>query len=233
MPLAVMSVKTPVKPSVRAIILDVFDTVLLRQDFSAENPYTQILKDLKVAHPQRVAARDYDVLLTQPVGFADYIARYEDASVTDAQRAIFLYNAQEIFAKEKRAYAPRPEWQDFLYEAKQRGLKVCLGSNLALPYTDIVEEKLGEVPHKIYSCAIGVRKPAPEFFEACCKIMQVAPCETAMIGNSFSSDIKGAQQAGMAEAFWIPRIKDRQASNGMTAPEITSLMDIFACLPRL
>lgn len=220
---------TPVK----AIILDVFDTVLLRRQLSFDNPYTQILSDLNVSHPKTVAAQDYNLLLTQNISFADFIDRHADTTISVEQRAAFLHNAQQIFAQEKSAYTPRPEWKKFLDEAYSRDFKICLGSNLSQPYTEIVEEKLGDIPHKIYSCDIGIRKPNAAFFHACCDIMNVEPHETIMIGNSFPSDVKGAQNAKLAHGYWIPLKKDAKANTETNAVQLTSLMDVFAYLPRL
>ena len=161
---------TPVK----AVILDVFDTVLLRKEFTYENPYMQILSDLNVADPKYIVKQDYNEMLTQPISFADYIDRHATAEISAEQREIFLNNAQQIFSKEKEIYYPRPEWQEFQDEAKARNIKLCLGTNLSLPYTEIVNDKLAQIPHKIYSCNVGAHKPQPEFFQACCDIMNLS-----------------------------------------------------------
>lgn len=221
---------TPVK----AIILDVFDTVLLRKSFPYENPYMQILTDLEITDPKSVAAQDYNDMLTKPISFAGYIDRHANADISTEQREIFLHNAQEVFAKEKGIYKTRPEWKIFQDEAASRNMKLCLGTNLSLPYTEIVNERFAQIPHKIYSCNIGARKPQAEFFQACCDMMNVQPHETVMIGNSFSSDMKGARNARLAHQFWIPLNKDITGKeNERIATRITSLTDIFSHLPRL
>lgn len=61
-----------------------------------------------------------------------------------------------------------------------------------------------ELPHIAISGDLGVRKPNPRIFEHVLQSLQVAPREAAMIGDSLSADILGAQSLGIM-AIWKPK----------------------------
>ncbi len=61
-----------------------------------------------------------------------------------------------------------------------------------------------ELPHIAISGDLGIRKPNPRIFEHVLQALQVAPQETAMIGDSLSADILGAQALGIT-AIWKPK----------------------------
>lgn len=61
-----------------------------------------------------------------------------------------------------------------------------------------------ELQHVAISGDLGIRKPNPGIFEHALKSLQVAPQETAMIGDSLSADILGAQPLGIT-AIWKPK----------------------------
>jgi FMN phosphatase YigB (HAD superfamily) len=58
--------------------------------------------------------------------------------------------------------------------------------------------------HIAVSGDMGLRKPNPEIFEHTLKALHVSPQETAMIGDSLSADILGAQPLGIY-AIWKPK----------------------------
>ncbi len=58
--------------------------------------------------------------------------------------------------------------------------------------------------HIAISGDLGLRKPNPRIFEYVLKSFDVAPQETAMIGDSLSADILGAQPLGIC-AIWKPK----------------------------
>lgn len=58
--------------------------------------------------------------------------------------------------------------------------------------------------HIAISGDLGLRKPNPRIFEYVLKSFDIAPQETAMIGDSLSADILGAQPLGIC-AIWKPK----------------------------
>ena len=61
-----------------------------------------------------------------------------------------------------------------------------------------------KLPHIAISGDMGVRKPNPRIFEHVLQALQVTPWETAMVGDSLSADIVGAQSLGI-RAVWKPK----------------------------
>lgn len=59
-------------------------------------------------------------------------------------------------------------------------------------------------PHIAISGDLGIRKPNPNIFQYVLQSLQVSPQETAMIGDSLSADIVGAQSLGIM-AIWKPK----------------------------
>lgn len=191
-----------------AVILDVFDTIIGRHRYGFDNPYTRILLDMGYQHPRQVSVRDYDLLMTKNISFAEFIDRHAPPQLADEKRAAILQNAHDMFAQEKTDFFLNPDWPEFFADAQNMQLKVALGSNLSAPYIEVVEEYFPDVAVKGYSCDIGARKPQPEFFHNICDMMNVEPQHTVMIGNSFASDVRGAHHAGFAHAFWLASERD-------------------------
>jgi HAD superfamily hydrolase (TIGR01549 family) len=54
------------------------------------------------------------------------------------------------------------------------------------------------------SADLGIRKPNPRMFEHVLEFLHVSPWETAMVGDSLSADILGAQSLGIY-AIWKPK----------------------------
>jgi putative hydrolase of the HAD superfamily len=77
------------------------------------------------------------------------------------------------------------------------------------------------------SADVGVRKPHPDLYLRSCAILDTAPTEAAMIGNSLYADVLGSQRLGML-TIWKPRpeqwerIKAHQAGHEqpLTTPGI-------------
>lgn len=61
-----------------------------------------------------------------------------------------------------------------------------------------------KLPQIAISGDLGVRKPNPRIFEHVLQALQAAPGETAMVGDSLSADILGAQSLGIM-AIWKPK----------------------------
>lgn len=61
-----------------------------------------------------------------------------------------------------------------------------------------------ELPHIAISGDLGIRKPNSQIFEHVLHSWQVLPEETAMVGDSLSADIVGAQSLGIM-AIWKPK----------------------------
>jgi FMN phosphatase YigB (HAD superfamily) len=208
--------------TIKAVVLDVYDTVLV----AAKRPreaYEFILSALGFKFPFEQLHKDRDLLLTRSFSLADYIEHHASDAHNRNKRVAILEEATRITDEHKKAYAPRAEWPEFLAQAKAYDLKLCLGSNLALPYVDHVKEQLPEVSTAVFSCLARVQKPDPKFFIQCAEEMGVLPKETIMIGNSRHSDIDGAMAAGFYDARWI----SQSDTTHVGYHKISKLIDIF------
>lgn len=61
-----------------------------------------------------------------------------------------------------------------------------------------------DLKHITISGDLGIRKPNPQIFQHTLQALQVTPQETAMIGDSLSADVLGAQPLGIL-AIWKPK----------------------------
>jgi putative hydrolase of the HAD superfamily len=79
-----------------------------------------------------------------------------------------------------------------------RGYRLAIASNFDSRLTGVlVAGKLNRIPVLI-SAAIGWRKPAREFFDATCQVVDAAPQQVLYVGDDVDNDYEGARAAGMA-----------------------------------
>jgi putative hydrolase of the HAD superfamily len=64
----------------------------------------------------------------------------------------------------------------------------------------------------ITSEKLGVTKPQPEFFIKAMSISKTTPKETVMIGDNLSTDILGAQNAGIDQIYYNPKKSSHKES---------------------
>lgn len=74
--------------------------------------------------------------------------------------------------------------------------------------------------HIAISGDLHIRKPNPQIFEYALNTLQVAPRETAMVGDSLSADILGAQPLGIY-AIWKPKpwLREWALAHAASQPE--------------
>ena len=86
-----------------------------------------------------------------------------------------------------------------LSQLKELGIKIGLISNLAAPYKKPVQalgiEKYFDVI--VFSCDVGVAKPAPSIFQLALEQLGSSPAETIMVGDSYKSDVEGSSKIGV------------------------------------
>jgi HAD superfamily hydrolase (TIGR01549 family) len=101
------------------------------------------------------------------------------------------------------------------------GLRRC-GVRLALITNGLVSthvekvERLGLDPafdHVIIAHALGFWKPDSRIFEHALALCNVLPAEAAMVGDSITSDVGGAQSAGIGALWFNPHGRIRDASD--------------------
>lgn len=113
-----------------------------------------------------------------------------------------------------RVPSSRPLFTDALStlaELRQRGFLLGIVTNRlwgGQPFYEDLETvgllQYFDRDHIAISGDLGIRKPNPEIFAYALRALQVSPQETAMIGDSLSADILGAQPLGMF-TIWRPK----------------------------
>ncbi|MFG1953310.1 HAD family hydrolase [Micromonospora sp. NPDC048830] len=113
-----------------------------------------------------------------------------------------------------RARAAVQEWQQyrgevdpdvlaFVREVRAAGVKVGLGTNA----TDLLDADLaalglvGELDVVVNSSAIGVHKPAPEYFRAACEALGTPPKRVLFVDDEDRA-VSGARAAGLSAYRW-------------------------------
>jgi HAD superfamily hydrolase (TIGR01549 family) len=106
-----------------------------------------------------------------------------------------------------------------LGELRARGLKLGLVSNGGREISDFVVHHRLEVDCAIASRAHGWIKPHESIFRAALDLLDTAPADAAMVGDSPEDDIEGAAALGMRTV-----LIDRERRQ----PEVASLPDLWA-----
>lgn len=126
-----------------------------------------------------------------------------------------------------------PDAVEILEYLKARGYRLYIASNgvIDTQYSRLESAGIGPFFDGIFiSEEIGFHKPQKAYFDACfARIPDFAREEAVLIGDSLSSDVRGAKNAGIA-SIWLNR-------NGRTAPpehrpdyEIHSLRELRGIL---
>ena len=108
-----------------------------------------------------------------------------------------------------------------LEQLRAAGLKLGLVSNGGREISDFVAHHRLEVDCAIGSRAHGWTKPHESIFLAALDLIEVAPTEAAMVGDSVEDDIEGAAALGM-RAILIDR-EGRHAGEAEHLPDLWSL----------
>ena len=119
-----------------------------------------------------------------------------------------------------------------LRELAGRGLKLGLISNSHRCLASFQQhfELNGLIAGAVSSAEHGYMKPHSSIFEAALKLVEVAPEEAVMVGDSFSHDIEGARRVGMRGVL-VQRSDDPPPDTG-DVPVIRDLTELPALLGR-
>jgi HAD superfamily hydrolase (TIGR01662 family) len=117
-----------------------------------------------------------------------------------------------------------------LDDLRRAGLKIGLVSNSARDVRDFAEHHALDIDAGISSFHHGKTKPHASIFRAVLELLEVAPEEAAMVGDTVADDVEGALAIGMRavlvdrlglERSYEPRIDDLyalRAALGLPAP---------------
>nr|WP_256439457.1 HAD-IA family hydrolase [Microvirga sp. HBU67558] len=115
-------------------------------------------------------------------------------------------------------------WQSL----RERGLRIGVCSNLALPYGPPLLSALPDTPDAvILSYEVGLVKPDPAIFNLVCDRLRLQPAEILFVGDTPSADVEGPQAIGMLAML----ISELEAYAKREAQKIGDLSeDLFAAI---
>jgi putative hydrolase of the HAD superfamily len=141
--------------------------------------------------------------------------------------------AREAFVR--GCLTPRPGAVDTLRTLRERGI----GVGLITVCTEDVEvlwpetEFAGLFDAEIFSSRIGVSKPDPRIYLACCEELGVAPSEAVFVGDGANDELAGARRVGMEailihrpgeDPFW-PEVKTWDGLRVTSIPEVLEVLE--------
>lgn len=174
---------------VQAVIFDAFGTLV--RIARPTHPYRQLLA-LGVAQGRTVHAEDRQLLMGQPLGL-EQAAHRLGIVLSSAQLALL----QAALDEELESIELWPDTQPALDWLQERGFKLALCSNLALPYGAPLARLFGSLQVQFFSYEQGCLKPDPELYRRCCRQLGVTAADCVMIGDSPECDRDGPTAAGL------------------------------------
>lgn len=121
-----------------------------------------------------------------------------------------------------------PEVLKVLAALRARGIKIAVGSNLALPYVNPLKRLLeAHVDTWILSCHEGVAKPELAFYEKAVQALGCEPAEVLMVGDSLECDYEAPLKAGLKARHLVrkPSAAHFLMNNGRS--DIVSLKELL------
>ena len=113
-----------------------------------------------------------------------------------------------------------------LSELRERGLKIGLVSNTSRDLDAFIRHFALDVDAWISSGSHGKVKPSPTIFRVVLDLLEVAPEEAVMVGDSLVDDVEGARALGM-RAFLLDR-EGRYPDRPDTLRDLASLPAVLA-----
>lgn len=182
---------------VRAVCFDAYGTLV---PALLDDPY----RDLLVALPRDRALFLRTLWLTSAVSWEEACVQAQIPAALCPQLTARLRAACE-------AVALTPTARRAIAACRRRGWKLALASNLAQPYaTEALRRAVADFDAVVWSFDCGMAKPEPSFFDEVAHRLNVPPAHCLMVGDSLSSDVRGAQACGW-QALWL----GRQDAEGM------------------
>jgi putative hydrolase of the HAD superfamily len=133
----------------------------------------------------------------------------------------------------KRYYAVFPGVIELLSELRAAGKKLGIVTNgfAETHYEKIALLRIGEFFDALFIAdELGMLKPDPLLFAHACTTLGSAPARTAMVGDRYDRDVKGAAAAGLFTVYL--KVRDEVLPDGCTPPDATctSILEVSRVL---
>jgi putative hydrolase of the HAD superfamily len=131
---------------------------------------------------------------------------------------------------------PRPGAADTLRRLREDGLKVGLITVCSEDVETLWPESefAGLFDAEIFSSRIGISKPDPRIYLACCDELGVSPEDSVFVGDGANDELDGARRVGM-QAILIHRPGEDPPWPGLEAwdgPRVTSIPQVLELIDR-
>lgn len=169
---------------IRAVCFDAFGTLVEITD--KRRPFRALLRG-------GVRGITAEEVLTRPLGLREVAAgighELGEGGLAELERDL---------QAECASVRLRPGIAEIWRSLRNRGLRIGVCSNLALPYGDPLLSALPELPDAvILSYDVGLIKPDPAIFRRVCDRLGHQPAEILFVGDTPSADIEGPRAIGM------------------------------------
>ena len=185
---------------VEGFVFDAFGT-LVKID-RPRNPYGKAILSLKKHYSFDNDARIE--CMTTALDFRACLKAFDPAErVAEEEWLVW----EKILAEELTSVVEFDDTPPVL-DALRGQIPMVICSNLATPYAKHLE--LNRVLHgipKVWSCEQGKVKPDPALFLYAAQSIGLNPSRIWMVGDSWNSDVLGAEAAGFGGAFFLERPK--------------------------
>ncbi len=221
-------------PAIRAIFFDAVGT-LIHPEPSAAKVYGEIGRRFGSRYsPTMIAARFSTAFRRQE----EYDRQH--AWVTSEQREYQRWiaivgdvlddvaNPDRVFAdlyehfKKPASWRCEPGLEALAGELRENGIQVGLASNFdgrlhglvqgLKPLRPFAAADNGEAPRVVISSEVGFRKPAPEFYQAMCRLVSLDAAQILYVGDDPINDYAGAKATGMQALLFDPHKRHADAT---------------------
>jgi putative hydrolase of the HAD superfamily len=181
----------------RAVIFDLWDTIVLWSPDGHEDVHTQMAELAGVEAGALLKAFD-DTHVERSTGpLIENVRSVLTTLGLDEDHAETLADLRRV--QTRKVLVPREGTIDTLEELRRRGIKRGLISVCSGDVEDVWEET-AFAPHfddVVLSCAVGLRKPDPRIYRLACERLGVQPEECLFVGDGANDELAGAERVGM------------------------------------
>jgi len=223
-----------------AVIFDLFGTLI---DKVSLRQHTNVLRQMAYvlsAPPDDFVRLWFDTFDERGLGiFQSLVANIEyicQKLELHPERNRVMLAAQINLQYTTRAMKPRPYATDLLSSLKSEGYKTGLVTNCSAEVPAIWEDTpfAPLIDVTVFSCKVGVQKPAPLIYQLTAEQLAVKPEACLYIGDGDSHELTGAAQVGMHPVLIRDPDEDRTdvhrvdwEAEDWHGPVITSLKDVL------
>jgi putative hydrolase of the HAD superfamily len=135
---------------------------------------------------------EYDAAALEPVEYWNTVAQNASRALTGDQIAALIQIDSRSWSH------PDPVVPQWASQLRAAGLRTAILSNMPVPVRDYVLRCpwLPEFDARVFSCEVGVCKPAPEIYRQCLSKLGVVPSDVLFLDDR-ESNVRAAQALGM------------------------------------